>query len=252
MIRATPLVVTVLLAVGHNGLAQTAETPNAAIALHQRVSGCDLAQKGTLVFEDRYAFVQVDGVPEQIYSPELNGDDYVGYPPGTPAKLTKLAQKSGFRTKPVPDSAMGELPAVLGSSTASNCPGLEEALRTAAEDRAERRHRLQSKVFRPGFDGVSPPDAVATPQPKSESQTAGSLSQSAQVVPKAKLNGTVVLSIVVGSNGDVEQARVVRSSSVELDKNATDAVATWKFHPARKNGLPVPVLLDVEVNFHLY
>ena len=36
-----------------------------------------------------------------------------------------------------------------------------------------------------------------------------------------------------------------------LDQAAIDAVQTWRFRPAAKNGTPVPVQINVEVNFRL-
>jgi outer membrane biosynthesis protein TonB len=33
---------------------------------------------------------------------------------------------------------------------------------------------------------------------------------------------------------------------------AVKAVSAWKFRPAEKDGNPVPVAINVEVNFHLY
>jgi len=37
-----------------------------------------------------------------------------------------------------------------------------------------------------------------------------------------------------------------------LDEKALDAVRTWRFEPARKDGVPVAVRISVEVNFRLY
>ena len=37
-----------------------------------------------------------------------------------------------------------------------------------------------------------------------------------------------------------------------LDRKAIDAVRTWKFEPATRDGEPVPVLINVEVMFRLY
>jgi len=31
-----------------------------------------------------------------------------------------------------------------------------------------------------------------------------------------------------------------------------DSVLQWKFTPGKKDGRPVPVLVQIEVNFHLY
>jgi len=37
-----------------------------------------------------------------------------------------------------------------------------------------------------------------------------------------------------------------------LDEKAIEAVRTWQFEPARKNGQPVAVQINVEVSFRLY
>jgi hypothetical protein len=140
-----------------NGFSQTTGSSNLTITLHRRVKqSCELLQKGTLLFEGQYASVLVEGVAGQIYSPELGRDDFIGYPPGTPQKPVKLAQKSGFRMKSVLDAAVSDAPKVVGLEKASNCPSLEEVLPTAEQDRIEHRHHIQSKLFHPGIDGVSP------------------------------------------------------------------------------------------------
>jgi outer membrane biosynthesis protein TonB len=37
-----------------------------------------------------------------------------------------------------------------------------------------------------------------------------------------------------------------------LDRRAVEAVSTWKFDPVTFKGQPVPVVVNVEVNFKLY
>jgi TonB family protein len=37
-----------------------------------------------------------------------------------------------------------------------------------------------------------------------------------------------------------------------LDEKAIDAVRKWRFDPARKDGHPVAVPVNIEVNFRLY
>ncbi|MGH9482235.1 MAG: TonB family protein, partial [Terriglobales bacterium] len=37
-----------------------------------------------------------------------------------------------------------------------------------------------------------------------------------------------------------------------LDQKALEAVKLWRFEPAKKNGRPVRVAANIEVNFHLY
>jgi TonB family protein len=45
--------------------------------------------------------------------------------------------------------------------------------------------------------------------------------------------------------------RVVRSLEPSLDEKALAAVGRWKFRPGTKDGMPVPVLATIEVNFRL-
>jgi len=37
-----------------------------------------------------------------------------------------------------------------------------------------------------------------------------------------------------------------------LDEKAIEAVKTWRFEPAMKDGKPAPALIRLEVHFHLY
>lgn len=89
--------------------------------------------------------------------------------------------------------------------------------------------------------GVSAPRAVYAPDPE--------YSEEAR---KAKYQGTVVLWVEVGPDGRPRQIRVQRTLGMGLDEKAMEAVRTWKFEPARLNGLPVAVQINVEVNFRLY
>lgn len=69
---------------------------------------------------------------------------------------------------------------------------------------------------------------------------------------KAKYQGTVVLQLIVGPEGKAHDIRIARSVGMGLDEKAMEAVQTWKFEPARKDGRAVAVLINVEVSFRLY
>ena len=45
---------------------------------------------------------------------------------------------------------------------------------------------------------------------------------------------------------------MARALGMGLDEKAIEAVRNWKFEPAKKDGKPVAVQINVEVNFHLY
>ncbi|MEO8658836.1 MAG: M56 family metallopeptidase [Bryobacteraceae bacterium] len=68
----------------------------------------------------------------------------------------------------------------------------------------------------------------------------------------AKLEGTVLLSIVVGLDGLPRDVKVLRPAGLGLDQRAVQAVKEWVFKPARDSAnQPVPVRANVEVNFRL-
>jgi|SRR5579862_1760476 len=95
-------------------------------------------------------------------------------------------------------------------------------------------------VYRVG-GGVSAPRVLYDPDPE--------YSQEAR---QAKYQGTVVLWVVIGPDGLAHDVRVSRSLGMGLDEKAVDAVRKWRFQPAEKDGHPVAVQVNVEVNFRLY
>ncbi len=67
----------------------------------------------------------------------------------------------------------------------------------------------------------------------------------------AKLQGRVVLSLVIDPEGRAEEIQVVESLDPGLDQRAVEAVRNWAFEPGHKDGVPVPVRATIEVNFRL-
>ena len=65
---------------------------------------------------------------------------------------------------------------------------------------------------------------------------------------QANLRGVVIVEIVIGADGAVRDAKVLRSVP-PLDKAALDAVRQWRYEPTLLNGMPVPVIMTVPVNF---
>jgi TonB family protein len=68
---------------------------------------------------------------------------------------------------------------------------------------------------------------------------------------RAGVNGDVVLEIVVRHDGSVGDVRVVRRLGSGLDERAVQAVRQWRFSPARRQGVPVDVIVEVAVEFRL-
>jgi len=67
---------------------------------------------------------------------------------------------------------------------------------------------------------------------------------------QAHVEGIVIIEAIIGVDGRVKEARVLRSKPL-LDQAALDAVKQWVFTPTMLNGVPVPVIMTVTVNFML-
>jgi TonB family protein len=64
----------------------------------------------------------------------------------------------------------------------------------------------------------------------------------------ARVAGAVTIEMTIGPDGKVIDANVVRSIPL-LDQAALDAVRQWEYTPTLLNGVPVPVLVTVTINF---
>jgi TonB family protein len=69
---------------------------------------------------------------------------------------------------------------------------------------------------------------------------------------QGKYRGFAVIGGTVEPDGTLTDLCVEQALGVGLDEKAIAAVKTWKFDPASKEGIPVPVHLSVEVDFRLY
>jgi protein TonB len=70
------------------------------------------------------------------------------------------------------------------------------------------------------------------------------------IAMRARISGMVILEAVIDAEGRVANVKVLRSVRL-LDQAAIDAVRQWEFTPTRLNGVAVPVVMTVTVNFTL-
>jgi TonB family protein len=68
------------------------------------------------------------------------------------------------------------------------------------------------------------------------------------IAQSARVSGVVMIEATIGPDGKVLDAKVVRSIPL-LDQAALDAVRQWEYTPTLLNGVPVPVLITVAINF---
>ena len=67
---------------------------------------------------------------------------------------------------------------------------------------------------------------------------------------EARVQGVVIVEVLIGTDGKVEQTKVLRSIPM-LDQAAIDAVRQWEFTPTLLNGEAKKVIMTVTVNFTL-
>src|ERR1041385_170008 len=90
-------------------------------------------------------------------------------------------------------------------------------------------------------NGVSMPRAIYAPEPE--------FSEEAR---RVKQQGEITLLATIGVDGRPRNLIVERSLGMGLDEKALETVRTWRFEPAKKDGHPVAVRMNIIVNFRLY
>lgn len=90
----------------------------------------------------------------------------------------------------------------------------------------------------PKTDQVTPPELVYKVDP--------GYTQEAQ---KAKISGTVMLAILVGTDGRVSEIHLLEKLEPGLDARAITAVSKWRFKPAMRGGVPVAFRARAGVSF---
>jgi protein TonB len=91
-------------------------------------------------------------------------------------------------------------------------------------------------------NGVTSPDIISKTSPQ---YTAEAM--------RAKIQGTALLTGIVGVDGTLQEIRVSRSldGTFGLDQEAIKCVRQWRFRPGTRQGQPVPVYVTIEVAFNL-
>ena len=142
--------------------------------------------------------------------------------------------KSYDRTKELAVAAKA-----AGDKAAADAAAAKETADAVAAKRranAEARAKALKAAVRPG-GRIMPPKKIKDVQP-----VYPALAQS------ARISGEVTIEAAIGPDGKVIDAKVVRSIPL-LDQAALDAVQQWEYLPTMLNGVPVPVVVTVTVNF---
>lgn len=73
-----------------------------------------------------------------------------------------------------------------------------------------------------------------------------------QTAREANFQGSVLIQLIVDSQGNPQNIRVTRHLGMGLDEKAVEAVGQYRFKPATYQGHPVSVQIVIEVEFHLH
>lgn len=65
------------------------------------------------------------------------------------------------------------------------------------------------------------------------------------------ISGVVAVILVIDEKGTITDASISKSSHHDFEKPALDAVKTWKFKPAKKDGNPVKVRVTIPLRFNV-
>lgn len=109
-----------------------------------------------------------------------------------------------------------------------------------AQDTTQKSDDVVYDLHNAGDYGIKPPKAVYAPD--------------AEYTDKArrkKINGSVVVSLIVTPEGTVRDPKVTTSLDKDLDRQALATLSKWKFEPATKDGKPVSVRISTEVSFRI-
>lgn len=118
-------------------------------------------------------------------------------------------------------------------------PGDPQAPATTATQQSADARWPPTGVLRPG-PGITPPKLTKSARPNYPPEAM-----------RAKVQGRVMMEMVVQADGTVGEVRVVRSLDRRfgVDDAAVKAVKEMRFTPATKDGVAVPVLLSTEMDF---
>ena len=116
--------------------------------------------------------------------------------------------------------------------------------------RAQAIHRARAAALSPAMagtsqavkvgNGVAPPSLLKKVEPEYSEEARS-----------AKYMGTVLLKVTVDTDGLAKDIQVVKSIGMGLDEQAVIAITQWQFKPGMKDGVAVPVLAQIEINFKL-
>jgi len=172
-------------------------------------------------------------------------------PPSTPPPPAGRAHRGSATVRPNPDAAPLETPHEISRES-----GIAETLDLMADGASETGVPGGVGIVEGGLpEAPPPPPRQAEPRPvggdiKAPVKTRDVRPNYPAIAQSARVQGFVILEATIGPNGKVTGVKVLRSIHL-LDQAAVEAVRQWEFTPTLLNGVPVPIVMTVTVQFSL-
>lgn len=96
------------------------------------------------------------------------------------------------------------------------------------------------RIYNPDEDGVVGPQPITRVEPNYTDEAR-----------RKKIMGVVIVNCVIDKDGSTRDFEIVQSLGFGLDEQAIHAVSRWRFAPATKDGVPVPIHGQISVRFKL-
>lgn len=141
---------------------------------------------------------------------------------GTVSARIRLKSAPVQKLFPAPKQALPALPPIVGQMTAT--PGSANEL---------------AKQFAKLHPDFSHPVPLETPAAEWPAEQRGK-------------EGVCLVSLVIDANGQPQAMRIVRGTNEQFNEKALEAVAKYRFRPAKNGKDPVPVRMSIVVNFRLH
>lgn len=144
-----------------------------------------------------------------------------------------------------------ELQADILGRTNEGAPFWDRAMKIRAQ-------RVAEISAAPPDQSIDPLNALLGPPPK---RVGGDVSAPSILSKKepdytetaqlSHYSGTALFTVIIDAQGIPTNIRLVRGLGYGLDENGAQAISVWRFRPATKEGSPVAVQVNIEVNFRL-
>lgn len=123
---------------------------------------------------------------------------------------------------------------------------VQQTLRRYEAEREKMRGKNLASATR-GAKGTTPSMGVVEPRAIYSPPT-----EYTEEARRAGLEGTCVVSLVVGLDGKPSNIVVTKKLGMGLDQKAIETVSKWRFEPARRDGHPVLTHLTLSLQFRLF